>query len=150
MGHQESLVFCTSESDFTRLCKVLNRAAVDASEQGLDYAELEVYEVARLKRDLPVCLPPTFHTAQVFPKGTYFIWWGGERYPQTDDHLLRKLCRGEYPYWRTVFAEYAEHADQMLEDLKQKGDEPILENTWMRAFHPGENGEIDLELIPKL
>lgn len=49
MGHQESLLFCATKSDMIKLCNVLNRAAADSSELGLEYVGLDVYEVARLK-----------------------------------------------------------------------------------------------------
>lgn len=42
MGHQESLLFCDSKSDMLRLCKLLNRAASDSSERGLEYAGLDI------------------------------------------------------------------------------------------------------------
>ena len=46
MGHQESLLFCATKSDMIKLCNVLNRAAADSSELGLEYVGLDVYEVA--------------------------------------------------------------------------------------------------------
>ena len=43
MGHQESLLFCATKSDMIKLCNVLNRAAADSSELGLEYVGLDVY-----------------------------------------------------------------------------------------------------------
>lgn len=57
MGHQESLLFCDSKSDMLRLCKLLNRAASDSSERGLEYAGLDIFEVARLKQTVKTKLP---------------------------------------------------------------------------------------------
>ena len=56
MGHQESLLFCDSKSDMLRLCKLLNRAASDSSERGLEYAGLDIFEVARLKQTVKTVL----------------------------------------------------------------------------------------------
>ena len=44
MGHQESLIFCDTKRDMIRLCKMLNKAAADTSENGLEYAELDIFE----------------------------------------------------------------------------------------------------------
>ena len=87
MGHQESFLFCDTKKDMIRLCKLLNKAAADPSERGLEYAGLDIYEVARLKQDINSWLPGQ-ESGPIYPKGWYFIWWGGERGPQTEDEFL--------------------------------------------------------------
>ena len=149
MGHQESLLFCATKSDMIKLCNVLNRAAADSSELGLEYVGLDVYEVARLNRGVSLSLPPKWKTVQSYPAGTYFVWWGGERSPQRDDAYLRNICGEKDPYWQTVFAEYVVSATEMLEDLPQEAPNTILENEWMRTFQPKDN-QIDIDLIEQL
>ena len=72
MGHQESLMFCDTKKDMIRLCKLLNKVAADPSENGLEYAGLDIYEVARLKQDVTAQLPWQ-ERGPIFPKGCYFI-----------------------------------------------------------------------------
>ena len=74
MGHQESLLFCDSKSDMLRLCKLLNRAASDSSERGLEYAGLDIFEVARLKQTVKTKLPGE-EKGPIFTAGCYAVWW---------------------------------------------------------------------------
>lgn len=150
MGHQESLLFCDSKKDMIRLCKLLNKAAADPSERGLEYAELDIYEVARLKRDINTWFPGR-DSGPIYPKGSYFIWWGGERAPQTEDEFLLTRSTGLYPYWETIFAEYIiPDARELLTGIKETRSEGLQENDWIRTFHPGEGNQISLELIEQL
>lgn len=150
MGYQESLLFCDTKKDMIRLCKLLNKAAADPSENGLEYAGLSIYEVARLKRDVTARLPGQ-ENGPISPKGCYFIWWGGERGPQTEDELLDSRYTGQIPYWNTIFAEYiVPHAAELLSGIEEGSAKGIQENEWIRTFHPGEDGQISLEPIEQL
>lgn len=150
MGHQESLLFCSSKKDMIRLCKLLNKAAADPTERGLEFAELDIYEVARLKRDVKALLPGR-DRGPTFPKGSYFIWWGGERASQSEDEFLLTRFSGRIPYWETIFAEYiVPNADELLTGIKESRPEGLQENDWIRTIHPDENNQISLELIDQL
>ena len=93
MGHQESLLFCDSKSDMLRLCKLLNRAASDSSARGLEYAGLDIFEVARLKQTVKTKLPGE-EKGPIFTAGCYAVWWGGERAPQTMDEFCCHTLQG--------------------------------------------------------
>ena len=151
MGHQESLMFCDTLRDMTRLCKLINKAAADTSKRGMEYAGLDVYEVARLKKDITAKLP--FQSkGPIYPKGTYFVWWGGERGPQTQDEYLTSRAhqsRDWIPYWDTVFAEYLP-AMALLTGIEQGKPGEIQENEWMRTFHPECDNQISLDLLEQL
>lgn len=150
MGHQESLLFCDSKRDMIRLCKLINKAAVDTSERGLEYAGLDIFEVARLKKDVTTWLPGQ-ENGPIFPKGCYFVWWGGERGPQTQDEFLHSRYTGRIPYWYTVFAEYIiPQATELLSGIQEGSSKDFQENEWIRTFHPGEDNQISLELIEQL
>lgn len=143
-------MFCNSKRDMIRLCKLLNKAAADPSERGLEFAELDIYEVARLKRDVKALFPGR-DNGPVFPKGSYFIWWGGERAPQTQDEFLLTRFSGLSPYWKTVFAEYiTPDARELLVGIKESRPEGFQENDWIRTFHPDEDNQISLDLIDQL
>jgi len=157
MGHQESLLFCDTKRDMIRLCRLLNRAAADTSERGLAYAYLNIFEVARLKEDVTTWLPnwksPGAVDGPIYPKGCYFVWWGGERGPQTEDEFLLSYDgRVTRAYWNTVFAEYLSSppATELLKGIKEGHSTGIQENKWIRTFHPGEDNQISLELIDQL
>lgn len=150
MGHQESLLFCDTKKDMIRLCKLLNKAAADTSENGLEYVGLSIYEVARLKQDVTVQLPWQ-ERSPIFPKDCYFIWWGGERGPQTRDEYLDSRYTGQMPYWNTIFVEYiGSQADELLKGIKEGHPGDLQENDWIRTFHPGKDNLISLELIDQL
>lgn len=150
MGHQESLLFCDTKRDIIRLCKLLNKAAADSSEKGLEYADLDIFEVARLKKDVATWLPGQ-ENGPIFPKGCYFVWWGGERSPQTEDEFLLSRYTGRIPYWTTVFAEYIiPDATELLSGIQEDLPQAFQENEWIRTFHPQEDNQIPLELIEQL
>ena len=150
MGHQESMLFCDTKKDMIRLCKLINRAAADPSEKGLEYAGLDIYEVARLKQDVTAQLPWQ-ERGPIFPKDCYFIWWGGERGPQTGDEFLDSRYRGQIPYWSTIFIEYiVPPPDQLLCGIEEGRPGDLQENEWIRTFHPDEDNRISLELIEQL
>ena len=157
MGHQESLMFCDTKQDLIRLCKLLNTAAADPSERGLEYACLDIFEIARLKKDVTTWIPswtaPGPVEDAIYPKGCYFVWWGGDRAPQRDDefllshdHGVREVC------WDTVFAEYLSSppATELLKDIEEGHPMELQENEWIRTFHPNEDNYIPLELIEQL
>lgn len=150
MGHQESLLFCDTKQDMLRLCKLLNKAAADTSENGLEHVGLSIYEAARLKRDVTAQLPWQ-ERSPIFPKGCYFIWWGGERSPQTEDEYLDSRYTGRIPYWNTIFAEYiVPQATELLRGIEEGRPGDIQENEWIRTFHPEKDNQISLELIEQL
>ena len=150
MGHQESLIFCDTIRDMIRLCKMLNKAAADTSENGLEYAELDIFEVARLKKDIKTWFPGQ-KNGPIFPKGCYFVWWGGERGPQTQDEFLDSRYTGQIPYWNTVFAEYIiPQATELLNGIEEGRPGTFQENEWIHTFHPGEDNQISLDLIEQL
>lgn len=150
MGHQESLLFCDTKKDMIRLCKLLNKAAADSSENGLEYAGLSIYEVARLKKDVTAQLP-WLERGPIFPKGCYFIWWGGERGPQIGDDFLNARYTGQTPYWNTIFAEcIVPQADELLIGIEGGRPGDIQENEWIRTFHPEKDNQISLDLIEQL
>jgi len=150
MGHQESLLFCDTKKDMIRLCKLLNRAALDTSEKGMEYAGLDIYEVARLKKDGTTRYPGR-ESGPIFPKGCYFVWWGGERGPQTADEFLLTRFRGSYPYWNTIFTDYLSVSPaELLIGIEKGQSKQLQENEWMRTFHPGEDNQIFLELVEQL
>lgn len=150
MGHQESLLFCDTKKDMIRLCKLLNRAALDTSEKGMEYAGLDIYEVARLKKDVTTWYPG-HESSPTFPKGCYFVWWGGERGPQTADEFLLTRFRGSYPYWNTIFTDYLSVSPtELLIGIEKGHSKQLQENEWMRTFHPGEDNQIFLELVEQL
>lgn len=150
MGHQESLMFCDTKRDMLRLCKLLNKAAADTSENGLEYVGLDIFEVARLKKDVTTWFPGR-ERGPIFPKGCYFVWWGGERYPQTEDEYLDSRYTGRIPYWNTIFAEYiVPQATELLRGIEEGRSRGIQENEWIRTFHPREDNQISLELIEQL
>ncbi len=150
MGYQESLLFCDTKQDMLRLCKLLNKAAADTSENGLEHVGLSIYEVARLKRDVTAQLPWQ-ERGPIFPKGCYFIWWGGERSPQTEDEYLDSRYTGRIPYWNTIFAEYiVPQATELLRGIEEGHSGDIQENEWIRTFHPEKDNQILLELIEQL
>jgi len=157
MGHQESLMFCGTKKDMIRLCRLLNRAAADTSERGLAHAYLNIFEVARLKKDVTTWLPswssPGLEDGPIYHKGYYFVWWGGERGPQTEDEFLLSYDgRVTRAYWNTVFAEYLSSppATELLKGIKEGCSMEVQENEWVRTFHPDENNQIALELIEQL
>ena len=151
MGHQESLMFCDTKKDMIRLCKLLNKVAADTSENGLEYAGLDIYEVARLKQDVTAQLPLQ-ECGPIFPKGCYFIWWGGERYPQEDDDFLfAHTSKLLFPYWNTIFVEYiVPQATELLRGIEEGRPGDLQENAWIRTFHPDKDNQISLELIDQL
>ena len=150
MGHQESLIFCDTKRDMIRLCKMLNKAAADTSENGLEYAELDIFEVARLKKDVETWFPGQ-DNGPTFPKGCYFVWWGGERGPQTQDEFLDSHYSGSTPYWNTVFVEYIDPpAAVLLSGIEEGSPGVFQENEWIRTFHPGKDNQISLDLIEQL
>lgn len=133
MGHQESLLFCDTKKDMIRLCKLLNKAAADSSENGLEYAGLSIYEVARLKKDVTAQLP----------------WL--ERGPQIGDDFLNARYTGQTPYWNTIFAEcIVPQADELLIGIEGGRPGDIQENEWIRTFHPEKDNQISLDLIEQL
>lgn len=151
VGHQESLMFCDEKRNMIRLCNLLNKAAADTSERGMEYVGLAIYEIARLKKDV-VVFNPLRKEGPIFPKGSYFIWWGGEQGPQAQDEFLisRAHRRMDWiPYWYTVYAEYVP-ATKMLEGIKEGIAGAIQENEWIRTFHPEGNNHIPLDLLEQL
>lgn len=150
MGHQESLLFCDSKSDMLRLCKLLNRAASDSSERGLEYAGLDIFEVARLKQTVKTRLLGK-ENGPIFPAGCYAVWWGGERAPQTMDEFLLSHFTGKFPYWNTVFVEYTVPSPiELLAGIEEGHVNSVQENDWLRTFHPGADNQILLDLIDQL
>ncbi len=152
MGHQESLLFCDDSEELTKLCTLLNKAALDNSEEGLDYFGLDVYEIGRLKKTVNSA-EPFNGEKQTWLQGSYFVWWGGERYPQTSEWLWNYMKEHFEPGYCTcwcVLAEYIPHLREALTGREEGRPGEIQENEWIRNFHPDKDGQIDLSLIEKL
>lgn len=153
MGDQESLLFCDKKSDMLRLCKLLNHAASDQSDCGMKYVGLDIFEVACLKKEVRAMFPFQ-DEGPIFPKGAYFVWWGGERAPQTCDEYLLSLSRqpnNRAPYWKTIFAEYlVPNAVELLDGIVEGKSGIIQENEWIRTFHPDSDNQISLDLVEQL
>lgn len=152
MGYQESLLFCEDIEALTKLCTLLNKAALDDSKEGLHFIGLEVLEVGRLKKTVTV-VDPFCGDNQTWLAGSYFVWWGGERHPQSGDWIwdyMDKHFEPSYCSCWCVFAEYIPPVREMLDGIKADCPGEIQENEWIRTFHPDERGQINLELIEKL
>ncbi len=151
MGYQESVMFCDTKRDMIRLCKLLNKAAADTSENGLEAVGLNIFEVARLKQDV-TARTPGMDKGPIFPKGCYLAWLGGERGPQaSEDYLFLHSVNLQYPYWYTIFVEYlAPSASELLSGIKEGGSGEFQENDWIRTFHPEKDNRISLDLIEQL
>lgn len=50
MGHQESLLSCDGKEQLTKLCTLVNKAALDESEMGLNSVGLKVIAAGRIKK----------------------------------------------------------------------------------------------------
>lgn len=154
MGHQESLLFCDGKEQLTKLCTLLNKAAKDDSKEGFDYIGLDVYEVGCLKK-IVVISEPLCEEKQTWLAGSCFVWWGGERAPQSNDwlwdYMEEHFGQGYCTCW-CVFAEYIPpvRENKMLAGIEEGRPGEIQENKWIRTFHPGKDGQIDLSLIEKL
>lgn len=148
MGYQESLLFAPDTKSLTRLCKYLNKTALDKGEEGLKQIGLEVFEIARLKKELRI-MQVSNEVPMVLPTGSYFVWWGGERGAQADwlDHL--NIAPTAIPF-KCIFADYVRDAMAVLEGIEEGRPGEMQENEWIRTFHPSEEGQIDLSLIEQL
>jgi hypothetical protein len=151
VGYQGSLLFCKKKRDMVRLCSLLNKAAADSTDRGMKCAGLNIYEVARLQKNV-IVQSPFQAESHIFHEGSYFVWWGGERGQQAqNEFLISRACRRmEWrPYWHTVLAKYVP-VSEMMEGIKEGAAEEIRENEWIRTFRPGTDNHISLDLLDLL
>lgn len=155
MGFQASMMFCENKRDVRRLCNLLNKAAAD-EKNGLEAWGMDIFSVSRLKKDL-VCAEPYWNLWEyIIPKGSYFVWWGGERGAQRDDNFLKNRAhRGDEwtPYWDTVYNDYIPWEEMLtgvVEDYSKGAPGKVHENDWMRVFFPEDDNLISMDLIDQL
>lgn len=161
---RDSLLLCDNKEELAKLCMLLNKAALDGSEEGLHGVGLEVLGAGRLKKSVEA----TVKAGQIFKQdrqmtwnaGSYFVWCSEKGEPQDENWLwdyMEKLfvpsvcacCPAYVDFVSSVGAEQV-CGGNILVGLGEGSPKGIQENEWMRVFFPSENGQINLSLIEKL
>lgn len=148
MGYQESMLFCDNKQELKKLCRVLNSAKPEFE----DY--VGVYAIGKLKK--PIGIRDIFkgECEFYFPKGTYFVWWGGERYPYQGDNALTEYMHKKfgpnYTSWIPVFCEYIEDIRDFIKDIDQKNTGVRQENELVSIYELSSGQKIKQDYIMKL
>lgn len=160
----DSLLLCEDKEELTKLCTLLNKAALDDSEEGLKGVGLKVLAVGRLEKSVvaKVNTGPEYDEEglQKWLAGSYFVWWDGKTEPQNEnwiwDYMVKHFEPGYCTCWPT-FVEFISspkpskvHGCEMLAGMKEGHNGEVRENDWAKVFYPSEDGQIDLSLIEKL
>ena len=89
-----------------------------------------------------------------FPKGTCFVWWGGERHPFQSDDCLEEHMNNEfapdYTSWYCVFCEYIDDIHKFLKDIDQKDIGNLQENEFISIVEVPSEHFIKESYISKL
>lgn len=136
MGYQESLLFCKDKRSFEKLCRELNAAKPELEEL------VDVYAIGKLKTRVNV-IDPLFHQYYgSYRKGTYFVWWGGERHPYQSGSFRVDQEPVFYPdteCWKCEFCEGLD-PDSLLAGIDTSKEGIVQENdkVFIIEIHPGE------------
>ena len=148
MGYQESLLFCENKRELKKLCRVLNSARPEFEDH------MDVYSIGKLKEKLGIDNIFTGECEFYFPKGTYFVLWGGERYPYQGDNALEEHMSNtfgaDYASWECVFIEYVDGMYKFTENINQKETGVLQENEYISVIEIAERHVIEKEYIMKL
>lgn len=148
MGYQESLLICESRDIFNQLCRSLNTAKPYLEDN------VSVFAIGQLKKRIGLADFFTGKCNQYLPKGTYFIWWGGERHPYQSGWYqeLYKIDAGwpRVNQWSCVFCDYIANMDAFLRNIDTSKSGILQENDRIRIFEIPENGIIRQEYTQKI
>jgi len=148
MGYQESIMFCENKQQLERLCRVLNSAKPEFEEW------VDVYAIGILKKPADIFDYFTGECEYVFPKGTHFVWWGGDRHPfQSGDcikeHMIDNFGKN-YTNWCCVFCEYIDNIDKFLENIEQDHKGEVQESEYISIIELESDKPISEDIIKKL
>ena len=147
MGYQESIMFCDDKQQLERLCKVLNSAMPEFID------DVTVFAIGQLKKRGKIDIWDKKHYYYI-PKGTYFVWWGGERHPfQSGDCIKEHMIDNfgaDYTDWLCVFCEYIDNIDKFLENIDQDRKDEVQENEHISIIELETDKPISEYVIKKL
>lgn len=160
----DSLLFCEVKEELTKLCTLLNKAALDESGEGLESVGLKVLAVGCLKKNVvtKVLTGPDYEQngQSKWPAGSFFVWWDGKTEPQDEHWIWDYMVKHFEPGYCTCWPTYVEFISSpgrsklrgrdMLNGMKERHAGEVRENEWIKVFYPDANGQIDLSLIEKL
>lgn len=144
MGHQESLLVCRNRETFTQFCKALNTAMPEFEDI------VSVYAIGKLKKRVGLV---DFFTGKCFeflPKGAYFVWWGGERWYQTECYRELPAIDADWPepyLWECVFCDYIANMNTFLADIDTSKTGELQENERICIFEIPDDENIREEYI---
>ena len=147
MGYQVSIMFCDDKQQLERLCKVLNSAMPEFVD------DVTVFAIGKLKKREKVDI--WYENRYYYiPKGTYFVWWGGERHPfQSGDCIKQHMIDNfgaDYTDWYCVFYEYLVNRYEFLEDIDQEKKNQVQENKRVSIIELTHDKPISENVIKKL
>ena len=160
----DSLLLCEDKEELTKLCTLLNKAALDDSEEGLKGVGLKVLAIGRLEKSVvaKVNAGPEYDEEgqQGWPADNFFVWWDGKVGPQEEHWIWDYMVKHFEPGYCTCWPTYVEFISSvrpsglrgrdMLVGMKDGRPGEDRENEWVKVFYPSEDGQIDLSLIEKL
>lgn len=148
MGYQESMLFCDNKKELKKLCRVLNSAKSDFENY------VNVYAIGKLKESFGFKHPFVKDCHCIFPKGTCFVWWGGERHPyQSGDCIkehMNNMFSPDYTSWSCFFCEYIGDMHKFTKDIDPKDKGNLQENEFISIVEVPSEHFIKESYISKL
>ena len=148
MGYQESMLFCDNKKELKKLCRVQNSPKPDFE----DY--VDVYAIGKLKESFGFKHPFVKDCHCIFPKGTCFVWWGGERHPyQSGDCIkehMNNMFSPDYTSWSCFFCEYIGDMHRFTKDIDLKDKGNLQENEFISIVEVPSEHFIKESYISKL
>ena len=147
------------DSWLTIILLVFNRELLlifGASENTIEYAVkyMNVYAIGKLKESFGFKHPFVKDCHCIFPKGTCFIWWGGERHPyQSGDCIkehMNNMFSPDYTSWSCFFCEYIGDMHRFTKDIDPKDKGNLQENEFISIVEVPSEHFIKESYISKL